>query len=228
MKLYGAAMSGNTRRVKIYLAEKGLDNIEVVDFEGAPDVIKTSEYLAKNPAGKIPLLELDDGTFLPESAAIVEYLEEIYPDPPMIGTTPLERAKVRSVERVVADLSVLARLYYLHMAPSFLQSLRGFAYEPKVAAAVKPTFDNNLYTIEVGMGDRPFVAGAKPTVADCHLYAILSAGVEKFNYVISADYPRLQGWYKTFSERPSASAGNGGAGFRHPKDDPAHAPAAAS
>src|SRR5258707_4550814 len=104
----------------------------------------------------------------------------------MIGTTPLERAKVRSVERVVADLSVLARLYYLHMAPSFLQSLRGFAYEPKVAAAGKPTFDNNLYTIEAGIGDRPFLAAAKPTVADCHLYAILSAGVEQTNYVSSA------------------------------------------
>jgi len=228
MKLYGAAMSANTRRVKIYLAEKGLDNIEEVDLVGAANVIKTPEYLAKNPAGKIPLLELDDGTFLPESAAIVEYLEEIYPDPPMIGTTPLERAKVRSLERVVADQSVLCRLYYLHMGPSFLQSLRGFAYDPKVAAAVKPTFDNNLHTIEVRMGDYPFVAGAKPTVADCHLYAVLSAGVEKFNYVISDDFPRLQRWYKNFSARPSASAGKGGPGFVHPKDDPAHAPAAAS
>jgi len=64
MKLYGAAMSANTRRVKIYLAEKGLDNIEEVDLVGAANVIKTPEYLAKNPAGKIPLLELDDGTFL--------------------------------------------------------------------------------------------------------------------------------------------------------------------
>jgi glutathione S-transferase len=231
MKLYGAVRAANPRRVRIYIAEKGLeDSIELIDFEPpAAEKLKTPEYLAKNPGGKIPLLELDDGTFLPESAAIIEYLEEIYPDPPMIGTTPVERAKVRSVERVVADLSVLARLYYLHMAPSFLQKSRGFACEPKVAAAVKPAFDNNLHTIEVKMGDLPFVAGTKPTVADCHLYAMLSAGVEKFNYAISDDYPRLQRWYKNFSERPSASAGNGGAGFRRPEGgSPAHAPAAAS
>jgi len=62
-------MSAHTRRVKIYLAEKGLDNIEEVDFEGAAKVTKTPEYLAKNPAGKIPLLELDNGTFVSESAA---------------------------------------------------------------------------------------------------------------------------------------------------------------
>src|ERR1700676_2441017 len=118
MKLYGAVRAANPRRVKIYIAEKGLEDvIEQIDFEPpAAEKLKTPEFLAKNPAGKIPLLELDDGTFLPESAAIVEYLEEIYPDPPMIGTTPLERARVRSVERIAADLSVLCRLYYLHMA----------------------------------------------------------------------------------------------------------------
>jgi glutathione S-transferase len=227
MKLYGAEKSANVRRVKIYLAEKGLNEIEEVNFERAAAFIKTPEYLAKNPAGKIPLLELDDGAFLPESAAIIEYLEELYPDPPMIGTTPRERAKVRSVERVVAGISVLARLYFLHRAPSFLQSSRGLAYEPKVAAAIKPDFENDLHTIEVNMGEDPFVAGPKPTVADCHLYAILSAGVEKFDYEIPDEFPRLQRWYKNFSARPSASAGNGGPGFVHPKDDPAHAPAAA-
>jgi len=131
----------------------------------------------------------------------------------MIGTTPLERRRSAHWKRVVADQSVLCRLYYLHMGPSFLQSLRGFAYDPKVAAAVKPTFDNNLHTIEVRMGDYPFVAGAKPTVADCHLYAVLSAGVEKFNYVISDDFPRLQRWYKNFQRPSERVGGQGRAGF---------------
>jgi len=93
----------------------------------------------------------------------------------------------------------------------------GFAYEPKVTAAIKPTFENNLHHDRGQYGRPTVVAGMKPTVADCHLYAILSAGVEKFNYVIADEYPRLQRWYKNFSERPSASAGNGGPAFLHPK-----------
>jgi glutathione S-transferase len=228
MKLYGAVRAANPRRVKIYIAEKGLEGvIEQIDFAPpAAEKLKTPEFLAKNPAGKIPLLELDDGTYISESAAIIEYLEELYPNPPMIGTTPEERAKVRSVERVVADQSVLCRLYYLHMGPSFLQSSRGFAWVPEVLVAIKPDYDNNLHTLDVRMGENPFLAGAKPTVADCHLYAMMSAGVEKFNYVIPDDFPGIQRWYENFSKRPSASAGNiGGPGYVHAKDDPALAPA---
>jgi glutathione S-transferase len=231
MKLYGAVDAANPRRVKIYIAEKGLEYvIKQIDFEPpAAEKLKTPEFLAKNPAGKIPLLELDDVTFISESGAIIEFLEELYPDPPMIGTTALERAKVRSVERVVADQAALARFYYLHMGPSFLQRLRGFALVPEVLEAVKPTFDNNLHTLEVRMGEHSFLAGDTPTVADCHLYAIMSGGVEKFNYVISDDYPRIQRWYENFSRRPSASAGkDGGPGYVHPKDDPAYAPVAQS
>jgi glutathione S-transferase len=230
MKLYGAVMAANPRRVKIYIAEKGLEDvIEQVDFgrEGIYDKLKAPDFLAKNPGGKIPVLELDDGTCIPESGAIVEYLEELYPDPPMIGTTPEERAKVRSIERVVMDQAALSRFYYMHMGPSFLQKLRGFAAVPEVFEALKPTYNNNLYTLEVRIGENPFLAGVTPTVADCHLYAIMSAGVEKFNYVIPDDYPRLQRWYETFSKRPSASAGNDATGFLHPKDDPAYAPQSA-
>jgi glutathione S-transferase len=226
MKLYGAVRAANPRRVKIYIAEKGLEDvIEQIDFAPpAAEKLRTPEFLAKNPAGKIPLLELDDGTCIPESGAIIEYLEELYPDPPMIGTTPEERARVRSIERVVMDQSTLARLYYLHMGPSFLQSLRGFALVPEVLVAVKPTYDNNMHTLEVRIGENPFLAGATPTVADCHFYAMVSAGVEKFKYSLPEGCTRLQRWYDNFSKRPSASAGNGGPSFRRPEDDPAHAP----
>jgi glutathione S-transferase len=63
-----------------------------------------------NPAGKIPVLELDDGRALSESAAIIEYLEEIHPEPPMIGTDSVRRAKVRALERISADLIVRSQI----------------------------------------------------------------------------------------------------------------------
>ena len=97
MKLYGAKEAPNPRRVTIYLAEKGLA-IERVDFAPPYRETKTPDFLAKNPAGKIPVLELDDGTCIAESAAIVEYLEELHPEPPMIGTTAVERAQVRALD----------------------------------------------------------------------------------------------------------------------------------
>ena len=222
MKIYGAAMAANPRRVRIYLAEKGLE-IAQVDFLPPHNELKSPEYLAKNPAGKIPLLELDDGTCISESAAIIEYLEELYPDPPMIGTTLVERAKVRAIERIVAELFPLCRLYFSNVAPSFLHSVRGISHVPAVAEVIKPSIDRNLATLETHIGKNKFLAGSLPTVADCHFYALMSAGIEKFNYVIPEQFPRLRQWYLNFSERPSASAGNGDTGFRHPKNEEASA-----
>lgn len=216
MKLYGASRSANCCRVYIYLAEKGLTLPQV---ELAPPFtdLKSPGYLAKNPAGKIPLLELDDGTYLPESAAIIEYLEESFPTPPMIGTTREERAKVRAIERIVAELFPLCRLYFANMAPSFLQQ-RGMPYVPAVAEFVKPRIEGELAALEVHIDDNEFLAANHPTVADCHFYALMNGGIDKFKYFIPPQFPRLIRWYENFGKRPSASAGSGGPGFRHPKD----------
>jgi glutathione S-transferase len=216
MKLYGTAMSANCSRVYIYLAEKGLD-IPQVDFTPPHNELKSPEYLARNPAGKIPLLELDDGSYLPESAAIIEYLEELFPNPPMIGMTPEERAKVRALERVVAELFPLCRVYFANIAPSFLQNLRGVAHVPAAAEAVRPTVERDLGALEVHIGKNEFLAGNLPTVADCHFYALLNAGIEKFKYVIPETFPRLRQWYRNFGARPSASVGAKQIGFRQPK-----------
>jgi glutathione S-transferase len=220
MKLYGTPRSANCSRVYIYLAEKGLD-IPQVDFSPPHNELKSPEYLAKNPAGKIPLLELDDGSYLPESAAIVEYLEEVFPNPPMIGTTPAERAKVRALERVVAELFPLCRVYFANRAPSFLQNLRGIANVPEAAEAVRPTIERDLGALEVHIGKNEFLAGNLPTVADCHFYALLNAGIEKFKYVIPEQFPRLRQWYQNFGARPSALVGNNQIGFRQPKAEKA-------
>jgi glutathione S-transferase len=216
MKLYGTARSANCTRVYIYLAEKGLD-IPQADFAPPHNELKSPEYLAKNPAGKIPLLEMDDGTYLPESAAIIEYLEERFPNPPMIGTTPEERAKVRALERVVAELFPLCRLYFSNMAPSFVHTLRGIPHVPAVAEAIKPTVERDLGSLEAHIGENEFLAGPRPTVADCHFYALLNAGIDKFKYVIPERFPRLRQWYRNFGERPSASIGNREAALRRPQ-----------
>ncbi len=162
--------------------------------------------MKKNPAGKVPVLELDDGTFLTESAAIVEYLEERFPESPMIGTDPESCAKVRMAERIVAELFPLFRLHYLHNAPSFLQAMHGFERVPEVANEVGPVIERSLAVLEGLIGDEPFLAGQKPTVADCHFFALISAG-RKFDYSLPGNFPKLREWFERFGTRPSASAG---------------------
>ena len=97
MKLYTFPLAPNPTKVRVYLKEKGLDIPEqTVDLLAGEQ--QQPAFQAINPLGGVPVLELDDGTRLCESLAIIEYLEELHPEPPMIGTDPLERARVRALE----------------------------------------------------------------------------------------------------------------------------------
>ena len=113
MKLYDFPLAPNPRKLRVYLAEKGIEIPKVrVDLTRGEQ--NTPEFLAKNPTGGLPVLELDDGSCLRESLAIIEYLEELHPEPPMIGRAPFERARVRALERT-ADLGLLigvARVFH--------------------------------------------------------------------------------------------------------------------
>src|SRR5262245_65914741 len=93
MKVYDFAGAPNPKKLRVYLAEKGLNvPMEQVDILSGKN--RTPEFLAqKNPLGGLPVLELDDGSYLTESLAIMEYFEELHPTPPLLGTTPLERAR---------------------------------------------------------------------------------------------------------------------------------------
>jgi hypothetical protein len=98
MKLYDLKAGVNTRRVRIFLAEKGV-TFPTVEVDRMKGENLTPEYLGKNPMGRMPLLELDDGTFIAESVAICRYVEELHPRPSLFGTTPLERAVIEMWNR---------------------------------------------------------------------------------------------------------------------------------
>ena len=204
MKLYGARMAANPRRVKIYLAEKGID-VEQIDFAPPYPEMKTEEFLRKSPTGRIPVLELDDGTCLPETMAIIEYLEALYPEPNMIGTTDRERAWTRAVTSMVADLVIPWGNYVRHRAPSVVENY-GFKRVPEVAAFFQPIVERGLNALEIIISDNPFLVGDKPMIADCHGYALFHATIDKFGYDIPERFVRLRAWYDRFSQRPSASA----------------------
>jgi len=202
MKLYYFQVAPNPTKVRLYLAEKaagGADiDIEPVVVKLPKGEQKTPEHLARNPLGRLPVLELDDGSFLTESLPIIEYLEDLYPDPPMIGTTPVERARVREIERII-DTGVLFNIaLIIHSTNSPL----GLPPVPQTAEQCRKSLPRYLDQIERRLTDgRPFVTGERPTVADCTLQAALQFG--RFGQVeINPNYEHLARWDREYRTRP--------------------------
>jgi glutathione S-transferase len=209
MKFYeGRILLTNPRRVTIYIAEKGLLDRglswEPVYLDMRAGEGNSPEYLAKNPAGTVPLLELDDGTFLPESRIIVEYLEELYPEPNMIGKTPIERAHVRATERIASEFSAANSAYLVNTHPFMTRVRHDFVQNSALAAAQLPARDRMLGVLEARLSNGPFVCGDSVTIADCSLYAMLHVAHTLFEYEVPDRAPRLKAWYARFSQRPSA------------------------
>jgi glutathione S-transferase len=205
MKLFYFYVAPNPTKVRLYLAEKAFGGAEIelehvlVDYRKKEHL--SPEHLARNPYGRLPVLQLDDGTYLTESLAIIEYLEDLHPRPDMLGASPLERARVREVERI-ADFGVLlpiARVVHATDSPLGLPPC------PEMADFYRDRLAKSLEVLEGRLADgRPFVAGDRVTIADCTLQAALNFG--RFRSVLPLDQSleRVAGWDRTFRERPSA------------------------
>lgn len=209
MKLYDFKFAPNPRRVRIYLAEKGLlgterPPIEIVPVDITAGEHRGEEFLAKNPMGGLPVLELDDGRCFPESVAIIEYLEERYPEPTMIGATAEERLRVRGLERR-CELGVMMWVAQAvwNTSPFFASRIEQSEVAAKNAVRL---MHGTLKVIEAGLEDSEFIAGDRVTVADCTLFAALSFSKSMGTEVDLSKRPRLDAWYGRFRERPSARA----------------------
>jgi glutathione S-transferase len=199
VKLHYFPVAPNPTKVRVYLAEKGIE-IEQVRVNLPGGEARSPAFLAMNPMGKLPVLELDDGTCLTESLPIIEYLEELHPDPPMIGTDPLERARVRTLERL-ADVGVLmsvARIIHATRSPL------GLPPRPQVADWAREALGQALGVLDTRIGPGPFVAGERVTIADCTLWA--ACGFAAFGAVeIDRAFRNVIDWRQRFGERPSAN-----------------------
>jgi glutathione S-transferase len=206
VKLYFFPIAPNPTKVRLYLAEKAAAGTEIELTEVLVDLPKgeqrSAEHVARNPFGRLPVLELDDGTYLIESLSIIEYLEERYPDPPLIGSDALERARVRELERI-ADLGVLLPVGRIVHATN---SPLGFPPNPEMAAHFRKVLPEALAVLDARLADgRPFVAGDHPTIADCTLQAALQFA--RFGKVeIDPAFENLARWDSAYRERPSAQA----------------------
>ena len=202
MLLYQFRMGTNPRRVIIYLSEKGID-VPRHELDYVNRMHRTPDYLAINPSGRAPTLITDDGSAITESAAIVEYLEELYPEKPMIGSDALTRARVRSFERLGNDLIVRCQVWLWNLTDVFL------AKEPEPSREVARRSYRYVLEIldimEATIDDNAFLTGDTPTIADFTTFAIFQTARERFDQPLGADHPRLDAWYGRFRARPSAN-----------------------
>jgi len=202
MKIYDFVGAPNPKKLRVYLAEKGIkvpyEPVNIVTGEN-----RAPEFLQKNPLGGLPVLELDDGSYLTESLAIMEYFEELHPTPPMIGATPLERARVRELERI-AELGVLTRVGTIFQNTHPFMAGR-FKQSADAAETARTQLAASLKALNARIDGRPFVAGARPTIADCTLLAALEFA-EFAQVPIDPGCSNVLRWYADYKKRPSAQA----------------------
>jgi glutathione S-transferase len=203
MKLHDFATAPNPRKIRVYLAEKGVE-VDIVPVNLNKGEHRTPEFLAKNPFGAVPVLELGDGTCYAESLAIIEYLEERHPDPPLIGSSPEERLRVRGLERA-CDCGVLTPIVDIvhNTYPAFAGF---FKQRADVAENAREAMIRTLGVLNELIGDRPFVAGDALTIADCTLYAGLRYGFDHDAGLDLDPHRNVLRWYEEFDRRPSARA----------------------
>jgi glutathione S-transferase len=200
VKLYTFPFAPNPRRLHTYLGEKRIRIPAQIVHLGKGEH-REPAMLAKNPMGGLPFLELDDGTVLTESLAIMEYLEELHPDPPMIGRTPLERAQTRRLDRIceLAVMSRVARIVHGTKSP-----LPGVEPNPAMAAQMRAELPKALRILEAEVGERPFLAGDRPTIADCTLFGTWEFA-RMFGVEFDPELANLHRWHESFRTRPSAT-----------------------
>jgi glutathione S-transferase len=201
MKLYDGGRAPNPRRVTVFLAEKGIE-IERVPVDMGQMGHKSAEVTGLNPLQRLPVLVLDDGTALSESVAICRYLEELHPDPRLMGVDARDRAIVEMWDRRV-ELHLLASVAaaFRHIHPAMKEW--EVPQVPEWGEANKPKATAFLELLDQELADREFIAGERFTVAD--ITAMISMDFMKPARIERPVHlENLMRWYEAVSARPSA------------------------
>jgi glutathione S-transferase len=203
MKLYGAPKPApNPRRVRMFLAEKGIDLTETPVDLGKREH-KSPEYREMNSLGQVPTLILDDGTAISETVAICRYFEEIQPEPSLFGKTAAEKANVDMwVRRIEFQLMTPVGNFWRHAHPrtaGLLNQFKGFGESNRAA------YSSAQRWLDGELAGRNFIAGDAFSVADiCALSTVDFA--HWIGLDIDADRPNLSAWHERIKARPSAAA----------------------
>jgi glutathione S-transferase len=210
MKLYQSNSSPNSRRVRIFLAEKGI-SMPVIPVDLAAKEQFSDAYAAINPRRVVPTLVLDDGTVIGEVPAILRYLEEIQPEPPLLGTTPKSKAQVTMWERRAEQEGFASVMEAVRNA---VPGLKGRAiagphdYEqiPAVVERSRQRIGNFYTDFDARLAEVPFVAGDAFSVADITVVVTVDFATKAAAIPIPDQCAALKRWYAAVAVRPSMAA----------------------
>jgi glutathione S-transferase len=204
MKLYDTPLAPNPRRVRWFMAEKGIEDIEVVTLNLMEGGHKTPDYVAKFGLANVPALELDDGTAITESLAICRYLESLYPEPNLFGRDPKETAVIemwtRRCEMMVATPFMLA-VRHLHPAMGALEKQEPVIGEHNKAGALRA-----LKILDRQLEGRDWIAADRLTIADIVAFVGLDF-TRMLKLALPEDLANVGRWHQAMRERPAAKAG---------------------
>ena len=210
LKFYDCKQASSPRRVRIYLAEKGISLPTVeVDLGGGEHL--QADFAALNTRCEVPALQLEDGTILTESIAICQYLEELQPDPPLFGRDAKERALTNMwTRRLEGGLFMAAAEAVRNSLPRFadraLPGPTNFPQLPALGDRGKTRIPLYYDELDARLANSEFIVGATFGIAD--ILGLTCVDLAKFGggALDGERHPHLSRWYESVSQRPSASA----------------------
>lgn len=210
LKLYHAPASPNSRRVRMFLAEKGI-SVPLVSIDLAAGEQHGDAYRAINPRRVVPTLVLEDGTAIGEVPAICRYIEEVHPTPPLLGETPKEKALVAMWERRAEQEGFAAVMEIIRNSAPGLKG-RAIAgphdYEqiPALGKRGELRVKNFFADFDDRLGETPFVAGQRFSVADITMLVTVDFAAKTISFPVPDEHRSLRRWYDATSRRPSMAA----------------------
>lgn len=192
------------RRVSIYLAEKGLTAVERRPFDLAKGW-PPAEMPNLSSLGTVPILQADEHTVIRSSVAILEFLEERFPEPTMLGDTPAERSRTREFVALAEEATTMASFWMRKVSPVFTGREELNRDAGRLAAE---WYYRRLQQIDMLMAERAgdFITGDKVTMADAITYSLMQFARDLYDVALPDDAPRLVEWFHRFAQRPSARA----------------------
>lgn len=203
MKLYNNEMANSPRKVRMFIAEKNISDIEIINIDLMSGEHKTPEYRAIAPNSRIPALELDDGTVIMESTAICRYLESRYPEPNLFGESAIEIASIEMWQaRIYNELMIPLAMAFRHLHPgmSNLEIQNKDYGETQKSIGIK-----SLKYFDTVLSESKFVAGDRFTFADIQMITTTDFFIG-LNRLSMEDYPEIKRHFNLMSERSSFSA----------------------
>jgi len=204
MKLYDSRRAPNPRRVRWFMAEKGIDDIEIVDIDIFGGQHRTPDYLAKAGLPNVPALEIDDATTITESVAICRYLESVYPEPNLFGRDPLETAVIEMwARRAEMLLSTPLMMAVRHAHPALAAIETQVA---EIAETNRKAAERALKVFDRRLGESAFIAADRVTIAD--ILAVTGIDFARMvRFRPDAELVNVGRWLKGMMDRPAAKAG---------------------